>query len=77
MRRFERVGGTAQLDAGWLLRDGKSDRVLVSKVAHVEEKLSEDSTQAAVDALGRALAVLAGEIADAVRARRPRHAVVP
>jgi uncharacterized protein len=71
LRRFERVGDDqVELDATWVLRDGKSGKTLVARSTHATEKVDGKGAQATVDALSRALASLSKEIANTVRGRR-------
>jgi uncharacterized lipoprotein YmbA len=70
LRRFERVlPGGAVLEATWSLRDGATGTVLVTKEASLRKPVARNDTRTTVAALSTALAALAAEIADAVRAR--------
>jgi uncharacterized lipoprotein YmbA len=70
VQRFERVlADGAVLEATWSLRDGATAAVLFTKRASLRQPVAQSDTRATVAALSRAVAALAAEIADAVRAR--------
>jgi len=71
---FESVpGGSAALDAVWLVR-GAGDRAVVPGRTTVREAVSGDGFAALVAAHSRALGTLSGDIADAIRRlERDRH----
>jgi uncharacterized lipoprotein YmbA len=69
VRRFERIGDQAQLDATWVLRDAATNAEVVRKESILKQPLSGHDTQASVAALSQTLAALANEIAAAVRVR--------
>jgi uncharacterized lipoprotein YmbA len=71
VRRFERVADEgAVLEASWTIRDGKSGNTLIMRDSRARQPVSSKDTRTTVAALSRALSGLAGEIAEAVRARR-------
>jgi uncharacterized lipoprotein YmbA len=70
VRRFERViSDGVVLEATWSLRDGATGTVLVAKEGSLRQPVGCNDTRATVAALSTALAALAAEVADAVRAR--------
>jgi uncharacterized lipoprotein YmbA len=70
VRRFERVlPDRALLEATWSLRDGASGAVLLTREASLRQPVARTDTRATAAALSTALAALAAQIADAVRAR--------
>jgi uncharacterized protein len=81
VQRFERLSGEgAVLDARWTLRDGKRGTILARREVRERQPLDKQDAQAAVAGLSRAVAALAGEVTDAVRAddrRRHEAANVP
>lgn len=71
LRRFERTGEHAvELEATWLLRDGKSGKTLVTHTSTLRQRIEGSGTSVTVQALSQLLASLSSEIAETVRARR-------
>jgi uncharacterized lipoprotein YmbA len=69
VHRFERVdGGGAELEASWTLRDGKCGAALVTRDSRERQAVARNDARASVAALSRALAQMAGQIADAAAA---------
>jgi hypothetical protein len=69
VRRFERVlPEGVVLEGMWILRD-TSGAALITQEVRLRQPVARDDTSTTVAALSTALGALAGEIADAVRAR--------